>query len=178
MEKRIIPILILALVSIWMFSCYKTLAGIARSVDEISELQGPYYQYSENVDVAVEEETEEKEDTISLISHIVTVTVYNAVPEQTNGNPLVTADRSKIDLEKLNNGTLRWCAVSRDLLKTGGLRYGDKIKIESDDQRISGIWEVHDTMHKRYENYVDLLMPTHIRTGKWKNVKIIKEESI
>lgn len=106
-----------------------------------------------------------------LLSQTYTVTVYNAVPSQCSGNHLVTADGSVIDTKKVEDGTIKWVAVSRDMLKE--FKYGDKIEIISSDPLISGIYEIHDTMSKRFERHIDILMPDRIKTGKW-TVKIRK----
>ena len=102
----------------------------------------------------------------------VTVTVYNPVVAQCDDTPLITADNSKINLNKLNNGDLKWIAVSRDLLKQG-ISYGDKVKIKSKkDPTINGIYEVHDTMHKRWKKRIDLLSPENKTLGKWEDVEL------
>lgn len=102
-----------------------------------------------------------------------TVTVYNAVPSQCSGNHLKTADGSIINTQKLEAGELKWCAVSRDLLRSG-YKYGDKIEILSSDSLISGIYEIHDTSAPRFTRHIDILMPKRIHTGKWTGVKIRK----
>ncbi len=107
----------------------------------------------------------------SLLSQTYTVTVYNPVPNQCNRNHLITADGSFINMQKLEEGTIKWVAVSRDMLKD--FKYGDKIEIISSDPLISGIYEIHDTMNKRFKKRIDILMPEKIKTGKW-TVKIRK----
>jgi len=94
-----------------------------------------------------------------------TVTIYNAVSNQCNENPLITADGSIIDIKKVENGIIKWVAVSRDILKE--FKYGDKIEIISDDPLISGVYEIHDTMSKRFTKRIDILMPRKINKGKW-----------
>lgn len=101
-----------------------------------------------------------------------TVTVYNAVPNQCSGNYLKTADGSIINPEKVENGTIKWVAVSRDMLRDG-FKYGDKIEIISTDPLISGVYEIHNTMAKKFTKRIDILMPRKIKTGKW-TVKIKK----
>ncbi len=106
--------------------------------------------------------------------YVVTGTVYNATKSQCNSNPLVTADGSKIDKDKLNSGDLKWIAVSRDLLDRG-LRYGDKVLIRNiGNQDYEGVYEIHDTMNARFTSYIDFLVPDHIKTGKWKDIIIEK----
>lgn len=102
-----------------------------------------------------------------------TVTVYNAVPSQCSGNHLKTADGSIINTQKLEAGELKWCAVSRDLLRNG-YKYGDKIEVISSDSLIAGIYEIHDTTSPRLSRHVDILMPRRINKGRWTEVKIRK----
>ena len=111
--------------------------------------------------------------TLGVQAQVYTVTVYNAVKEQCNGDHLMTADGSVIDPQKVEDGTIKWCAVSRDMLRDG-FRYGDKIKIYSPDPLIEGIYEIHDTMSPKLTRRIDILMPRHINKGKWK-VRIKKK---
>ena len=108
---------------------------------------------------------------------LVNITVYNPVPSQTQGNPLETADGSIIDLKMLSKGELRWCALSRNLLTRwgGNINYGDSIYIMSLNRDIRGWWIVKDTMHSRYNNYVDLLVPENTIFGKWQKQVLIKK---
>ena len=92
-------------------------------------------------------------------------TVYNPTAGQCDASPIVTADNSKIDIERLKSGELRWCAVSRDILKE--YSYGDTIEVFiSDGHPKNGKWVIHDTMNKRYVNYVDFLTYNE-KYGKW-----------
>lgn len=105
----------------------------------------------------------------------VTATRYNPVESQCNDQPLITADMSKISLSKLKRGEIRWIAVSQDLRKV--YKYGDVVEIKAkdgDDKSINGLYEVHDTMNKRFTDRIDIL--THIDNphgqGKWEEVSI------
>lgn len=116
-----------------------------------------------------------KDSVIKLVSSSrkVTATIYNPTREQCDSDPLVTADNSKICLKTLNSGNLRWIAVSRDLKKH--YKYGSKVYLESkSNPKINGVWEVHDIMHPRYKNRIDLLMPKSVKKGKWYDVIITK----
>lgn len=106
--------------------------------------------------------------------YVVTATVYNATVDQCDSSPLKTADGSTIDTLRLNNNELHWIAISRDLLKKG-FRYGDKV-IVSGNNKIAGIYELHDTMNPNVKNTIDILVPSHIRVGKWKNIIIERLE--
>lgn len=107
------------------------------------------------------------------LSNEVTITCYNAVAEQCDGNPLMTASGRKIDLNKLNRGELRYVAVSRDLLKE--YKYGDMVDVYiSEGHPYNGTWIVADTMHKRWNNKIDLLVGQNQKAGKWQG-KLMKK---
>ena len=113
---------------------------------------------------------EKKIDTIYLnspLEKIVTLTVYNPVESQCDDTPLITANGTKIDLEKLKKGEIKYCAVSRDLLSE--IPYGSIIYIEG-----HGEYEVVDTMNKRFKNRVDILQDVDESIFKKNNIRIIK----
>lgn len=126
----------------------------------------------EYVPIQEEEEMELEQIIEEELETRVTVTVYNPVEEQCDSDPLITADGQKINLRKLNNGNLKWVAVSRDLLKV--YRFGDKIRISSKKHpEINGIYEVHDVMHERHTLRIDILQPkVNGLYGKWNDVII------
>ncbi len=102
-----------------------------------------------------------------------TVTIYHAVPAQTDDTPMITA--SGLDLEGQNIAELRVCALSRDLLARWGgpFEYGDQIFIDLPDPELGGWWTVEDTMAKRWTNHIDLLVPTSRKGGKWTNIEAL-----
>ena len=95
-------------------------------------------------------------------------TVYHAVVEQTNSDPLHTAFMFKIDLK--NPYKHRIIAVSRDLLPL--YPNGTKVLVTGTDY--DGIYTVRDKMNKRYKNRIDILINKGMRLGSWKNAKIKK----
>lgn len=105
-------------------------------------------------------------------SHKVTATYYNPVKSQCQGNPLITADGSKINLKKLRNKEIRWIAVSRDLLKY--YNYGDTVIIASSNDKLSGEWIVRDCMNKRFRRRIDFLSHDKKFMDKPEIVKITK----
>jgi hypothetical protein len=92
------------------------------------------------------------------------------------GDPTITADGSKIDTVALRNGTLKWCALSRDMIYCehrqtltkdttvwrGKYRFGDSIYISG-----LGWYVVKDVMNKRFRSKIDIL--SYERTGYTKS---------
>lgn len=101
------------------------------------------------------------------LEKMVTLTVYNPVESQCDDTPLVTANGTKIDLEKLKKGEIKYCAVSRDLLPE--IPYGSIIYIEG-----HGEYEVVDTMNRRIKMGVDILQDVSEKGFKKTNIRILK----
>lgn len=109
-----------------------------------------------------------------------TLTIYNPSTTQCDGDPLITASNRHIDTKGLREGSVRWMAVSRDLLQRwgGALAYGDTVVLHAGDSGIDGIWVIQDTMHKRYTKRGDLLFDCKTRNaGLWTGVKIVREKT-
>ncbi len=120
----------------------------------------------------IEPEQIEVDDTGYSLSALapMTVTIYHAVPSQTDSTPTITA--SGFDVAGLDIEELRICALSRDLLKRwgGDIDYGDSIYIDLPDDDLRGWWTVEDTMAKRWTNHIDLLVPVSRKGGKWNSI--------
>lgn len=101
-----------------------------------------------------------------FITHV-TLTTYNPVEAQCDSDPLVTADGTKIDLNKLKNGKIKYCAVSRDLLWC--LPYGSVLEIEG-----HGMYIVKDTMNERFNHCIDILQHVGEKNFKKTKVKVVK----
>jgi len=108
-----------------------------------------------------------------------TVTVYNPSKTQCDSDPFVTASNQRINADKLRKGTIRWMAMSRDMLKRWGgqFHFGDTVMLQSGDNSIDGQWIIQDTMNKRYKNRGDLLFDERFKSrGLWTNVTITKRK--
>lgn len=110
----------------------------------------------------------------TLLSSEFIATTYNATPEQCNSNPFITASGYKI--KKHNILGQRVLAMERTMMKHYKIKYGDKVRISGVSPTLDGVWIVRDTMNKRFagKRKIDLLIPKHMKGGKWKNVKIYK----
>ena len=109
--------------------------------------------------------------------HKVTVTMYHPVAGQTDDTPNITADGSVI---KINNASeYRYVAVSRNMLmRYGGfLTYGDYVWLDAGKK--SGVYQVRDTMARRWMNRIDILETPGVKPYKYKeaSIRIIKMAS-
>lgn len=107
----------------------------------------------------------------------VDATMYNAVIEQCEGNPLQTADGSMIDLDLLSNDEIHWIAISRDMhVRYGGnIKFGQTIYVKSKYEELNRVWVVRDLMNERFEKKIDFLQCKETGFyGKWNNIKIYK----
>ena len=113
-----------------------------------------------------------KERTNQIVTEV-TATMYNAVENQCDSDPLVTAGMYKINPRKASQH--KWVALSRDLLKRWGgeFQYGQKVKITGCGEK-DGVYTVVDTMNPRFTNKIDILETQGTPLYKYENVKIIK----
>lgn len=101
----------------------------------------------------------------SLFTTHVTITTYNAVRSQCDRSPLITADGTKIDHNKVRSGEQKIVAISRDLLYA--IPLGSIIDIEG-----YGRYEVRDTMNGRFNHRIDILQHSSKKNFKKNNIKI------
>lgn len=103
----------------------------------------------------------------ATVTHV-TLTYYQPVKGQCDSKPLITADGSKINLNHLKSGKIRWCAISRDLLYLFPKGKQKRIYIEG-----FGTYQVRDVMNCRFHHSVDILIhPKNSKRIKLNKVKI------
>ncbi|WP_227608810.1 RlpA-like double-psi beta-barrel domain-containing protein [Hymenobacter translucens] len=110
-----------------------------------------------------------------LPGYTVTATVYSADERQTDAEPLITADNSRIS--RHHSSKHRWMALSRDMLKRWGgkFEYGDSVMVTGISPTLDGTYVIHDTMNRRMHRTIDLLVGRHEDIyGKWDKVRISK----
>ncbi len=90
--------------------------------------------------------------------YTVTATAYAAVANQTDDEPFVTADNSRIPAGYGSH--TRWLALSRDLLKPWGgpFDFGDKVRVRGVSPTFDGLYTIHDTMNRRHHHCLDVLV--------------------
>lgn len=112
-------------------------------------------------------------DEFKLEGMEVTVTMYHPVRSQTDSTPDILADGTRIRVHKASE--YRFIAVSRNLLKEHGgfLEYGDFIVLSGTDHK-DGVYQVKDTMNKRFVNRVDILETPGTKPYKVDSAKIMK----
>ena len=95
----------------------------------------------------------------------VTVTMYQPVRYQTDSTPNILADGTRIKTEEASN--YKFIAVSRNLLKRWGgwLNYGDFVLLKGTDHK-DGVYQVRDTMNKRWVNRIDILESVSVKPYK------------
>ena len=123
--------------------------------------------------VVVEERVQEVVVEREVDVYVVTATVYHAVEGQCDDSPLVTASGAKIASAE-SAYDHRYIAVSRDLLDV--FPYGTMVEISGCGE-LDGVYEVQDTMNRRYKGYIDLLINPDMKGGKWEGVRIRKVNS-
>ena len=99
-----------------------------------------------------------------FVTHV-TLTTYNPCKSQCDDTPTITANNTKINLKKLKQGKLKYCAVSQDLLCC--FPFGSIIEIDG-----HGRYEVVDTMNKRFNHYVDIIQDKSQSNFKKEKIKI------
>ena len=99
-----------------------------------------------------------------FVTHV-TLTTYNPCKAQCDDTPTITANNTKINLQKLKQGKLRYCAVSPDLLWC--LPFGSIIEIDG-----HGRYEVVDTMNNRFDHYIDILQDKSKPKFKKEKIKV------
>ena len=117
------------------------------------------------------------ESLLSVEQYNVTATMYHAVKNQTDKTPHITADGTRIDTR--NASKYRYVALSRDLLKRWGgpFDYGDFILIKDAGHK-DGVYQVRDTMNKRFSHRIDFLQSKGTKPIKFNNATIYKYQTI
>ncbi len=116
-----------------------------------------------------------KEENVALIDQLaelrsegmpVIVTMYQPVRGQTDSTPNILADGTRIRTEKASK--YKFIAVSRNLLKRfgGWLDYGDFVLLRGTGGK-DGVYQVRDTMNKRWVNRVDILESVGVKPYKF-----------
>ena len=103
----------------------------------------------------------------------VNVTMYQPVYPQTDNTPDITADGTRIRINKASD--YKFVALSRNLLKRWGgpFDYGDFILIKGTKTK-DGVYQVRDTMNPKWVNVVDILESINVKPYKYENVHIYK----
>ena len=119
-------------------------------------------------------ELESVVDEFKLEGLDVTVTMYHPTTQQTDSTPDILADGTKIRIHKASD--YKYVAVSRNLLKKNGgwLEYGDFIFLRGTSGK-DGVYQVRDTMNRRFVNRIDILESPGTSPYKFDNAKIVKK---
>ena len=165
MFKRFMAILILLLVFngyVWveLFKGYRE-----HWIQTIDSLEDDRVRLQLNID--------ELANGVKLEGLDVVVTMYHPTRGQTDSTPDILADGTKITIHKASE--YRYVAVSRNLLKRWGgwLNYGDFIVLKGTGGK-DGVYQVKDTMNKRFVNRIDILESPGVKQYRFDNATIKK----
>jgi len=165
MFKRFMAILILLIVFngyVWveLFKGYRE-----HWIQTIDSLEDDRVRLQLNID--------ELANGVKLEGLDVVVTMYHPTRGQTDSTPDILADGTKITIHKASE--YRYVAVSRNLLKRWGgwLDYGDFIVLKGTGGK-DGVYQVKDTMNKRFVNRIDILESPGVKQYRFDNAKIKK----
>ena len=104
----------------------------------------------------------------------VDVTMYHPVSRQTDSTPNILADGTHIRVSRASE--YKFIAVSRNLLRRFGgfLDYGDFVLLKGTKGHKDGVYQVRDTMNKRFVNRIDVLESPGKAPYKYANAEIYK----
>ena len=107
----------------------------------------------------------------------VTVTMYQPLRYQTDSTPNILADGTRIRTERASN--YKFIAVSRNLLKRWGgwLDYGDFVLLKGTLGK-NGVYQVRDTMNKRWVNRIDILESAGVKPYKFTEATLHKTDLV
>lgn len=150
------------------FFCLIILVGLFNIVNDLTN------KFTIQLAASVQKEKAPEPEFIKVgETYKITATMYNAVPGQCDADPLTTADGSKINPNKASEH--KWIAMSRDMLKrwNGQFDYGDYVEIVGAGDK-DGVYQIHDTMNKRYRNRIDILETKGTPLYKFNDVVITR----
>ena len=131
--------------------------------------------YSDKIEYLENENAELKEELGHFEKYgiVVDVTMYQPTRYQTDSDPDVTADGTKIRISKASE--YKFVALSRNLLKRWGgpFDYGDFILIKDAGHK-DGVYQVRDTMNPKWVNVVDILESKGVEPYKFTNAHLFK----
>ena len=135
--------------------------------------------YSSLMNIIKEENKELADQLTDLRSEgmPVTVTMYQPIRGQTDSTPNILADGTRIKTEEASN--YKFIAVSRNLLKRFGgfLDYGDWILLRGTSHK-DGVYQVRDTMNKRWVNRIDILENVGVKPYKFTDATLHKTDLV
>jgi len=131
--------------------------------------------YSDKIEYLENENAELKKELGHFEKYgiVVDVTMYQPTRYQTDSDPDVTADGTRIRIHKASE--YKFVALSRNLLKRWGgpFDYGDFVLIKGTKHK-DGVYQVRDTMNPKWVNVVDILESKHVEPYKYTDAHIFK----
>jgi 3D (Asp-Asp-Asp) domain-containing protein len=133
-----------------------------------------YFQEMKINRLLLQENTQLKKrlETLTPMTTRVKVTMYHPVAGQTDSSPNITADGTIIKINEASS--YRYVAVSRDLLEVSGghLNYGDYVILRGTGRK-DGLYQVRDTMARRWTNRIDILESPSVLPYKFEEALLV-----
>lgn len=146
MEKKVILTVLFLMILAWSPSgIYFYLHKEKEEVKEVT---------TNNIKVVTRERRENVYDIVVTLRG----TTYQPVASQCDGDPLVTSDMTRVNLKKLKEGSQKLMAISYDVKRKYGFKFGDEFDIFTKNGDYLGRYVFCDHMNERIQNTVDLMI--------------------
>lgn len=140
---------------------------------DILERNKRFYEEQINVMLIEKDNLQEELKEFYKYGVKVSVTMYRPNRYETDSTPNITADGTRIRINKASD--YKFVALSRNLLKRWGGSYNfkDFILLKGAGHK-DGIYQIRDTMNPRFINTVDILESIDVKPYKYENVNLYK----
>ena len=99
-------------------------------------------------------------------------TTYQPISSQCDDDPLLTSNMTRVDLKKLKEGSQKLMAISYDIKKRYGFRFGDEFDIFTKNGDYLGRYIFCDHMNERIRNTADLMIHPSQKPTSYKGMTI------
>ena len=116
--------------------------------------------------------TREKHESVYDIVVTLRGTTYQPVASQCDSDPLITSNMTKINLKKLKEGSQKLMAISYDIKRKYGFKFGDEFDIFTKNGDYLGRYVFCDHMNERIKNTADLMIHPSQKPTSYKGMVI------
>lgn len=116
--------------------------------------------------------TREKHESVYDIVVTLRGTTYQPVAPQCDSDPLITSNMTRINLKKLKEGSQKLMAISYDIKRKYGFKFGDEFDIFTKNGDYLGRYVFCDHMNERIKNTADLMIHPSQKPTSYKGMVI------